>query len=217
MRWIQERLVAHGYTPGLIDGIFGPRTETAVREFQQRAGLPIDGVVGTRTRSALALEPKKSHGAAIAIGVIAVLVIAALAAFLLLRQSDDTATTTTTHATTTTTTSTTTTTTTTTTVAPTTTETTTTTTTPAAPQANIAANPNGVPCANAPVTLTWSTTGATTVSVAGPQGVVSSAPSGSQQINPSRNCSEAPFQETYTVDASNAGGSTKKNVEVTWR
>jgi peptidoglycan hydrolase-like protein with peptidoglycan-binding domain len=30
----------------LVDGIFGPVTETAVKEFQQGAGLTPDGIVG---------------------------------------------------------------------------------------------------------------------------------------------------------------------------
>jgi peptidoglycan hydrolase-like protein with peptidoglycan-binding domain len=36
-----------------IDGVFGPLTETVVREFQQGAGLTVDGVVGPLTWAAL--------------------------------------------------------------------------------------------------------------------------------------------------------------------
>jgi peptidoglycan hydrolase-like protein with peptidoglycan-binding domain len=36
-----------------VDGIFGPLTETATREFQQQAGLPVTGVVDEATWAAL--------------------------------------------------------------------------------------------------------------------------------------------------------------------
>ena len=35
------------------DGIFGPITEEAVRDFQKRKGLSVDGVVGSKTWAAL--------------------------------------------------------------------------------------------------------------------------------------------------------------------
>jgi len=35
------------------DGIFGPRTETAVRDFQAGFGLGVDGIVGRHTWTAL--------------------------------------------------------------------------------------------------------------------------------------------------------------------
>ncbi len=42
-----------GISPGGIDGIFGPLTEHAVKEFQKRAGLVVDGMVGPHTWKAL--------------------------------------------------------------------------------------------------------------------------------------------------------------------
>lgn len=45
--WIQKKLGIND------DGIFGPRTEAAVRAFQQAAGLVVDGVVGKQTWACL--------------------------------------------------------------------------------------------------------------------------------------------------------------------
>lgn len=42
----------HAYG-GAIDGVNGPRTRAAVRRFQRRKGLPVNGVAGRRTRRAL--------------------------------------------------------------------------------------------------------------------------------------------------------------------
>lgn len=42
---------------GDIDGIFGPRTEHAVRDFQRDKGLTVDGIVGPQTWRALPADP----------------------------------------------------------------------------------------------------------------------------------------------------------------
>lgn len=49
----QDLLVAAGYAPGPIDGIFGPKTELAILAFQDDHGLRVDGLVGSNTRKAL--------------------------------------------------------------------------------------------------------------------------------------------------------------------
>jgi len=61
IREIQTALQTLGFDPGPIDGINGPRTKAAVREFQTKFGLLIDGIAGPQTKTALkrALEPVK--------------------------------------------------------------------------------------------------------------------------------------------------------------
>ena len=50
---LQQALFVLGFDPEGVDGIFGPKTEAAVRAFQDDKGLMIDGIVGSETRSAL--------------------------------------------------------------------------------------------------------------------------------------------------------------------
>lgn len=52
VKWIQEKLVQNGYKLS-IDGIFGEKTDKAVREFQTAKGIAVDGVVGKDTRKKL--------------------------------------------------------------------------------------------------------------------------------------------------------------------
>ena len=49
-----ERALRRTPNPGLkVDGVFGPQLETAVKQFQQGAGLADDGIVGPLTWAAL--------------------------------------------------------------------------------------------------------------------------------------------------------------------
>ena len=52
-RILQERLAAKGFSPGSVDGIFGPATDRAVRQFQRYNKLAVDGIVGKNTWKAL--------------------------------------------------------------------------------------------------------------------------------------------------------------------
>ncbi len=53
VKMLQERLAELGYEPGTADGIFGPKTDLAVRAFQSDHGLTSDGIVGQLTWPAL--------------------------------------------------------------------------------------------------------------------------------------------------------------------
>ena len=46
---LQSRLTEMGFDCGRVDGIYGPRSESAVKEFQRSAGLVIDGKCGPET------------------------------------------------------------------------------------------------------------------------------------------------------------------------
>jgi peptidoglycan hydrolase-like protein with peptidoglycan-binding domain len=62
VREIQTRLQNLGYNPGPIDGILGPKTEAAIRDFQAARGLIVDGIVGPQTQSALEQSVSESQG-----------------------------------------------------------------------------------------------------------------------------------------------------------
>jgi hypothetical protein len=49
VRQIQEKLKESQLYLGPVDGVFGGGTESAVRAFQSRAGLAVDGIVGPET------------------------------------------------------------------------------------------------------------------------------------------------------------------------
>lgn len=55
VRNIQTRLKNWGYYKGSVDGIYGYQTYQAVRYFQSKNGLKVDGVAGSATLAALGL------------------------------------------------------------------------------------------------------------------------------------------------------------------
>lgn len=50
---LQRALAAKGIDPGPVDGVFGPKTEDAVRRFQQSNALQADGIAGPHTMAVL--------------------------------------------------------------------------------------------------------------------------------------------------------------------
>ncbi|NEZ47090.1 spore cortex-lytic enzyme [Clostridium niameyense] len=52
----QRKLKAWGYYDGSVDGIFGYGTYTAIRNFQAKNGLKVDGIIGDRTLAALGIN-----------------------------------------------------------------------------------------------------------------------------------------------------------------
>jgi hypothetical protein len=60
IREIQFMLSRLGLDPGPIDGVVGPQTNKAIREFQQRAGLPVTDLINVRTIQAKLLAELRS-------------------------------------------------------------------------------------------------------------------------------------------------------------
>ena len=68
VRSVQDKLLRWRYYDGAVDGVYGARTYRAVRRFQEKNGLRVDGVVGPSTAVALGLpkafaSPASAQGA----------------------------------------------------------------------------------------------------------------------------------------------------------
>ena len=61
---IQTRLKSWGYYSGSVDGIYGSATESAVKYFQRKNGLNVDGQAGDKTLAALGIYEPASAGSA---------------------------------------------------------------------------------------------------------------------------------------------------------
>jgi hypothetical protein len=53
----QQALKDKGFDPGPVDGVDGPQTRAALRQFQDKQNLKEDGRLGPQTRDALGLKP----------------------------------------------------------------------------------------------------------------------------------------------------------------
>lgn len=61
---IQTRLKDWGYYKGNVDGIYGYQTTQAVKSFQKKHGLTVDGIAGSKTLAAIGINPGTSQSAA---------------------------------------------------------------------------------------------------------------------------------------------------------
>lgn len=57
---VQKRLIQYDYLSGSADGVYGEKTRDAVRLFQSRNGLTVDGRVGPATAAALGVTLSNS-------------------------------------------------------------------------------------------------------------------------------------------------------------
>ena len=55
VRQIQTKLKSWGYYSGAVDGVYGSATESAVKAFQKKNGLAVDGKAGPQTLKALGI------------------------------------------------------------------------------------------------------------------------------------------------------------------
>ena len=62
VRTIQDKLKRWGYYTGSVDGIYGSLTVSAVKKFQQKNGLTVDGIAGTKTLNAMGIMTSSSSG-----------------------------------------------------------------------------------------------------------------------------------------------------------
>ena len=59
---VQQALKDKGHDPGDIDGIMGPKTQAALKEYQQKEGLKATGRLDSETSAKLGVEAKASGG-----------------------------------------------------------------------------------------------------------------------------------------------------------
>lgn len=62
---VQKRLIQYDYLSGTADGLYGEKTRDAVKLFQRRNGLTMDGKVGSATAAALGVTLTASGGGSV--------------------------------------------------------------------------------------------------------------------------------------------------------
>ena len=62
VRKIQTKLKNWGYYSGSVDGVYGWQTENAVKSFQKKNGLTVDGVAGEKTLNAMGIYSSSNSG-----------------------------------------------------------------------------------------------------------------------------------------------------------
>ena len=74
VRQIQEKLSDWGYYSGSIDGVYGSKTEEAVKKFQRKNGLTADGIAGSATLSAMGISDSSATSQSVDINLLARLI-----------------------------------------------------------------------------------------------------------------------------------------------
>ena len=72
VRTIQEKLKRWGYYSGSVDGIYGSQTVSAVKSFQKKNRLTVDGIAGTQTLKAMGITSSSSSSSSSNTGQVAV-------------------------------------------------------------------------------------------------------------------------------------------------
>ena len=57
---VQQALKDQGHDPGAIDGVMGPKTEAALRDYQQKQGLKVTGRLDADTSAKLGVQKSSS-------------------------------------------------------------------------------------------------------------------------------------------------------------
>ena len=65
VRSIQQKLKNWGYYNGDVDGIFGSQTQAAVKAFQRKNGLTVDGIAGPATLAAMGISSSSSSSSGV--------------------------------------------------------------------------------------------------------------------------------------------------------